>query len=563
MVRKFWIVSFLLLLAMFSPAANAQDKSYDAQRFDVEIQTQPDGSLLVEENVTFRFQGGPFSYVFREIPTDHTDGVVNIVAGADGVVWPLGTGPGQVEISGNNPIEVVWHLSPTANTTQTFTLTYQPLGVVRQNDETDRLDWQALPDDYDYTIGSSRVTFIYPADYVLQKQPEVLAGEATVEVGTGQTVFTMQNLDPGDPLVTRLSFAPDTFTGSPPAWQTTAETQNSRAWIWVLGAVAALAGGLLAIIFGTRPRYSPPIKTKNLAQKPPIDLPPALAGYLFSQQIGWQHGLATLFVLAGRGLIEIEEIEQKKWYQGANFTITLLDRPAGLVPHEEALLDLLFTDKAGNQHDVILMSEMGRSITSSRWKGFSETLKADADKEGMVDHEAILRGKRMAVAGVILMFLALPLMGLVFLFQVAYGFWPILFVGAVFLAGMFITIAGATVSSLSQRGAQVAAAFDPFRRYLQDVTKGKAEVPDPAYYEAYLPFAAAFGIAEGWVKQQHKAGYDRVPAYFRAMSESSGAEMVVFLAAISAASNSGGAAAASAAGAAGAGAAGGGASGAG
>jgi uncharacterized membrane protein len=209
------------------------------------------------------------------------------------------------------------------------------------------------------------------------------------------------------------------------------------------------------------------------------------------------------------------------------------------------------------------MSEMGRLITSSRWKEFSESLKEDADRQGLIDHDAGRRGKRMSIAGVILMILTLPLTGLVFLFQNAFGLWPMIFVAAIFLAGMFITIAGATVTSLSQRGAQVAAAFDPFRRYLQAVAKGKAEIPDPAYYEAYLPYAAAFGIAEAWVKQQSKAGYDRVPGYFHIMSDSSGAEMVVFISAISAASNSGGAAAASAAGAAGAGAAGGGASGAG
>jgi len=551
------------MLFLIVPSAIGQEKTYDAERFDVEIRTQPDGSLLIEETVTFRFQGGPFSYVFREIPADHTDGIVNVVAGVDGAIWPEGTGPGQVHISGDNPVEVVWNLSPTANTTQTFTLAYQALGVVRQGDEADVLDWQALPDEYDYAIESSRVAFNYPDEAVFQSPPEVLAGEATIDVNAGQAVFHMQNLEPGDPLVARLSFTPDTFSGSPPAWQTAATTHAGRAWIWVTGAVAVLAGGLLAIINGTRPSYKPPAKTEGFVQKPPLDLPPALVGYLANSQIGWYHGLATLFDLAARGLIEIEEIEDKKWYRQANFTVTLLDRPADLQPHERALLDIIFTDKTGEQHDVVLMSEMGRLITSSRWKEFSESLKEDADRQGLIDHDAGRRGKRMSIAGVILMILTLPLTGLVFLFQNAFGLWPMIFVAAIFLAGMFITIAGATVTSLSQRGAQVAAAFDPFRRYLQAVAKGKAEIPDPAYYEAYLPYAAAFGIAEAWVKQQSKAGYDRVPGYFHIMSDSSGAEMVVFISAISAASNSGGAAAASAAGAAGAGAAGGGASGAG
>ncbi len=109
----------------------------------------------------------------------------------------------------------------------------------------------------------------------------------------------------------------------------------------------------------------------------------------------------------------------------------------------------------------------------------------------------------------------------------------------------------------------MAETFDPFRRFLEEAGKGKIDVPDPAYYEAYLPYATAFGYAQPWVKQQSKAGYDVVPSYFRGLSDDGSVNMVVFIAAVTSASNSGGSASASAAGAAGAGAAGGGASGAG
>ena len=131
------------------------------------------------------------------------------------------------------------------------------------------------------------------------------------------------------------------------------------------------------------------------------------------------------------------------------------------------------------------------------------------------------------------------------------------------MVGLFALLFGATVSPLSDRGAKLAEAFDPFRRFLDQAGKGKIDVPDPAYYEAYLPYATAFGQAQPWVKQQSKSGYNVVPAYFRGLSDGGSANMVVFIAAITAANNSGGSASASAAGAAGAGAAGGGASGAG
>ena len=561
MLRKL-LLPLLFVALLFSIAAQ-DDRSYSADRFDVDVAAQTDRSLVVEETVTFRFVGGPFSFVFRELPTDHTDGITDIVAGVDGVPWPQGTGPGQVEIEGNNPIVVTWHLSPTSDTVQNFTLSYRALGVVRQEDAADVLDWQALPDEYEYDIAGSTVTVSYPAGATRLGEPEVTAGKAEAAAGDGQVVFTQGNLSSGDPLVVRLNFAPGSFVGTPPAWQAQTQAQNSRAWIWITAAAATLAGGLIALFAAARPYQRTIRKANSFLHKPPMDLPPALAGWLFNQTISWQHGLATLFDLAERGLIRIEETAEKKWYESNQFDVTLLNRPSNLRPHENALLDLLFTDKSGTHYDTISMSDMGKLITSSRWKKFTESLEGEAEAQGLISREAKERGKRLMIWGGVLMVLLVPLAAVVLLLGSPFGFWPLLLAGAIFMVGLFALLFGATVSPLSDRGAKLAEAFDPFRRFLDQAGKGKIDVPDPAYYEAYLPYATAFGQAQPWVKQQSKSGYNVVPAYFRGLSDDGSANMVVFIAAITAANNSGGSASASAAGAAGAGAAGGGASGAG
>ncbi|WP_374688392.1 DUF2207 domain-containing protein [Promineifilum sp.] len=562
MPRRF-LVSLVLIALLLSMGAAQGDKSYSADRFDVDVAAQYDRSLLVEESVTFRFRGGPFSFVFRELPTDHTDGITDIVASVDGVPWPAGTGPNQVEITGNNPIVVTWHLSPTSDAAHTFDLSYRALGVVRMGEEADVLDWQALPDEYEYDIASSTVMVSYPDGATRQGEPEVLAGKADATAGDGQVFFTQGNLSAGDPLVVRLNFAPGSFDAAPPAWQAQREAQNSRAWIWIAAAVATVLGGVLAAVAATRPFQQPAPRTTSYLHKPPSDLPPALAGFLFNQTVSWQHGLATLFDLAGRGLIRIEELGEKKWYRSSDFLVTLLERPSGLRPHEQALLDLLFTDKSGTPGSEVTLSEMGKRVTSSRWKEFTETVEREADVSGFVDSKAKARGKQLLIWGVVVMFLPLAMLVPLFLFDDLFGLWPLLWIGAVFVAGFIILIAGMTISPLSRNAARLRADFDPFRRFVQDAAKGKLDVPDPAYYEAYLPYATAFGQAEPWVKRQARSDYQNVPSYFRALG-GGGAEMGAFVAVIAAANSSGGAASASAgAGAAGAGAAGGGASGAG
>ncbi len=551
----------LLLCALLFTTAAQDDKTYRADRFDVEAIAQPDRSLVVEETVTFRFTGGPFSFVFRELPTDHTDGITDIVAGVDGIPWPQGTGPGQVEISGRNPIEVTWHLPPTSDTAQTFTLSYRMLGVVRSEDAADVLNFQPLPDEYEYPIDSSRITVNYPPEATMTGQPEVSAGEATVSTTENGVVFDMTGLAPGDPLVVRLAFEPGGFSAAPPAWQTQQAAQNSRAWTWFVTAALILVGGFAAFFAKSRAYLRTIPKATSYLYKPPLELSPALAGYLADANIGWQEGLATLFDLAGRGYVTIEQIREKSLLRQAEFAVTLVERPQGLRPHEQALIDLLFTDKHGVEQDVVTLSEMGKLITSSRWKTFTRTLEDEADREGLLDPNAKQLQKQLIVAAILLLILGIPLFVAAFLLRDLFGMWTLITVGAVGLLGIIGLIFAAGISPLSQKGYQYAVAFEPFRRLLKDVAGGKADLPDLSYYIAHLPYATAYGLAQEWVKRQAKSDYQKIPSYIRAAGEGQ-VNMAAFVAIIAATSNSGGAATA-AAGAAGAGAAGGGASGAG
>ncbi len=118
--------------------------------------------------------------------------------------WPEGTGPGQVEIEDGNPIRVTWHLSPTSNSIETFELSYEALGVVRQDDNADVLDWQALPESYEYTIANSPVTFTYPQSADLQGPPVLLDSKGDITADGNQVRVTAGNLGPNEPLVARL-----------------------------------------------------------------------------------------------------------------------------------------------------------------------------------------------------------------------------------------------------------------------------------------------------------------------------------------------------------------------
>ena len=64
------IVALSLVVLHLAQHQAVPAKEYSADRFDASIAVQEGGSLIVTKTVTFKFVGGPFTYVFRDIPTN-------------------------------------------------------------------------------------------------------------------------------------------------------------------------------------------------------------------------------------------------------------------------------------------------------------------------------------------------------------------------------------------------------------------------------------------------------------------------------------------------------------
>ncbi|MBN1659095.1 MAG: DUF2207 domain-containing protein [Anaerolineae bacterium] len=221
-MKRFYAIvlaALLLLAAAYPVASNAlAQKEYKAQRFDVEVDVRPDGTLLVTETVVFEFTGGPFTQVFRELPDEKVDRVEVVSAALDGTTLDRGDDAGQVGISGGTPIEVVWHPPPTSDETHTFTLIYRVEGAVEQISGVDRLVWQALPEEREYPIDASRVTVIYPDGVRLAGEPAVEYGNARLETTPGRVVFQARDVDVEDLLIIRIPFEPGSLVTVPPEW---------------------------------------------------------------------------------------------------------------------------------------------------------------------------------------------------------------------------------------------------------------------------------------------------------------------------------------------------------
>jgi hypothetical protein len=546
MFRKLTLLLILIALVTLVLSAaplNAQEKTYAAERFDVDWNLTEGGDLEVTENVVFRFDGGPFTFVYRTLPADYSDGVEMLAASLDGQPIPQGTAAGQVEIEGRDPVKVTWRLTPTSDATHTFQLKYRVKGVVRQTESADLFWWNALPTDYEYPIESATIRLNYPTRLQPSGPPEVQRGSAQISQTPGETMWTAVGIPSGAPLTVAVPFPVGSLIASPPAWQARAASIQAAMPGFLTAAGLMLVAGFawLGALWrrGRRPDTAVgPISAR--ASTLPGDLPPALAGALTtsSGQPNAMHALGTLFDLAQRGILTIEESTEKRWYRSREFVLRLLDpTPRALRPHEEALLALAFTDKAGPT-TVSNMSEVGNRLTT-RLKQFSEPLTEELTRAGLIDLQRKATAQRFLVIGVMLLILMLPLGALALLLLKQYGGWPFVLVAAVFLLSMTAFIMAGTYSPLSDEGAREAVRWQGFSAYLKDVTKGREPAWDLSLFERYLPYAAAFGLAEGWAKAFQKRGGAEIPAWFRAVAGSDDGSFAAFVAMTSSAHTAG------------------------
>ena len=555
-------VVVLVTLLLGVTGALAQEKSYSADRFDVDIAVNQDGSLLVTETVVFRFVGEPFTYVFREIPTDHTDGVEILEASVDGRTYPGGTDAGQVEITADDNIRVTWHMEPTANTARTFVLKYRMLGVVQQTDGADLLRYQPLPDEFEYTIDSSTVTLRYPSSANLLETPRVTANTAQVDRSGNEVTFTRQNIASNNTMVFEMLFAKGSLIATPPVWQARQAEQNALAPVWIGASLLILVAGIAGVVMLWRTHQPNVKKSTAVHYEPPTDLPPAIAGVLNGSGASpsWSNALATLFDLADRGVLSIEEIEKKSIFSGQDFEIVLLEEPVNLRPHEVGLLRLLFESK-GMRHKSVKLSKLGNAVTGSQWKKFTEPLEAEIKAAGYIDAKRKQRRTWVMAGSFVFLVVAVLIMILTVIFENQFGIWPMLVALSFFLVFIMMMIVSSTMTILTDEAKALANEWQSFYQHLKDITRSKAAVGETNMFNRFLPYAASYGMLHQWAKFFQKEGWTELPPYFHALNRADDHGMAAFVAMTAASSSSGGSAAG--AGAAGAGAAGGGASGAG
>lgn len=520
MTRKLFLFLLVLLIALLTVSPAFAAKSYRAERFDAQIAIQENGSVIVTETVEFHFEGDPFTFAFREISANHTDGVTFLDASLDGTRMTQGTLPGQVEVTAGDPLKVKWHFPATANAAHTFVVRYRVDGLIRKG-EADSILWRVIPEKHDYTIQRSTTTLTFPSKGKLLGQP-TLSRPFTAILTDGPIKLIANDIDKNDDLILTARFAPDSLTHVKPKWQAQNERMDAAAmraapFTLLTGLVTLLLGAFGLFRFARANRRELPESPAISSTAPPLDVPAAVVGQLTGKANNF---MGSVFELAQRGVLEISE-EDGFWGTKDHF-LMLKETNAVLQTHERGLLSAIFEPG----ETKIKMGEIASRL-ASRKALFDDVLEQNLIQRGWRDPRRRSQHTGLRALGLVMLFVALGLLifSLIGISIAAdnLDFAPLLGLPTGLSIGMLVLslvllIYATSFSTLTPAGEEQAARWKDFEQYLKQVSKNTEAAVSPDYFERYLAYAAVFGLGASWANHFERLGGIPLPVWFRATS---------------------------------------------
>jgi hypothetical protein len=502
------IRSLLTVLLVVFAATPAAAKDYRAERFTARIVAIENGGIRVTETIVFRFEDGTFTKVFRKVPTRRTDGIEFVSASMDGHAFPLGKGPGYVNMRRQEGLHFEWRFAQIGPSTHTFEVTYIVRGVVVTSGAGDVLAWKALPDSHEYRIDEATIDFVLPARAGTPVVRTRRVGSWTPDNRGSEFTITGRDIERNGWIEVTTTLPQGTLVTSPPQWQ-----QKQMRYRAYRNRMLIIAGGVLLagliVLVALRQNYDTPpsdIPVATTFSGPPESLPPALAGALaVNGRAQIEHALATLFDLGARGVIQVNE-GPSSW-GSRQFDIVRRGRTHALAPHEQTVLDTIF-GRDGDGDGVSLRK--ARSRLTTKFTAVRNAIDAELLQAGLIDPaRRQVRSRYHVMAAV---FIALSVVGamLAGIQMDRIGPWLLTLPAAFLVLGIASVIFASAHTPLTNDGVRRAAQWRAYRKHLKDPPHGQS----PA---SLLPFAVALGLGVAWAKLFKHRGAE-LPQWFHALS---------------------------------------------
>lgn len=511
-------IAIALLVALLPGSAAAQQQELFWERYDTTIDLHEDGSFTVTEDQIINFASGSFSEGFAVIPLDRVEDINNIQVSEDGQQYERGSGdPGTFQVTDfGDEIEILWWFDEASGETRQFTIQYDVAGGLRVYPETGReqLWWRAIDTDFAADVRQSVVTMNLPGPVTeaeLAAEIYTLETEDTsIEMPDADTIiFTANNLSQGDAFEARAEF-PDMTAASVPSWQAASDAEAEReerlrpfkaiANLGFLGlGLLMLVGGPIAIysVWQSRGKDPQVVLPIDILREPPDDLLPGAVGVLVDERADDHDVIATIVDLCERGVVHIEESSSDLMGITLNrdWTLRKTGTTEGLTEYEKETLDAVF----GSRDEVELTKI--RERFSSRQAKVKEAMYDELVEHGYFPRNPETTRRQWRMGGYVLLGVSVAF-GF-FLAGAISGFAPLVWVPVVAggILGLILIATANRMSRKTEQGAEAAARWNAFRRYLVEIERYQDVNEAKAVFSMYLPYAVAFGLERTWVRK--------------------------------------------------------------
>ncbi|MDX1662217.1 MAG: DUF2207 domain-containing protein [Candidatus Promineifilaceae bacterium] len=508
-----------LLLLPTSGVSEAQVKQFYWDRFDVDVEVLENGDLLVSEYQTIVFSGAPFTFGFRGIPTGragNNDGIsdVTVIEGDRVYESSLQRDPYTyvVERSGDETV-IRWYFPP-ATGRQNYTVRYRVENAVRTEEDGDQVFWNALPGDLGAAVEKSRINIYLPDGIEAAATAARWGGQEnedairTVVGDDGQRVsFELLQARPtGTAVEVGARFPSGQLQLETPSWQRAEQLADAFNLFLIVGSLLLVFGGLIGVLIvwylaGRDPEIGP---VPEYLSEPPEDVPPAVAGTLIDETAHIHDVMSTLIDLARRGYLTMTETMRNK-----DYTFTRTDKPLeGLRPFEVKMIKGIFRGQEERDLDSLRYKFSNRlpEIRSELYDELKQRNFVRRSPEGVRSTYGCIAWAGGALAFV--SFLFLP--GIVG-DEVSAAICPAIALGVVAAA---MLLASRFMPRKTEKGAEAAAKWLAFKRYLEDI-ENQTDLEHAAdIFERYLPYAVAFGLERSWIRKFSAVPGTPIPPWY-------------------------------------------------
>ena len=489
------------LLALLVCVGAAPAKSWRVTDFQDNIVVERDGSAVVTERITLRFDG-EWHGIRRTIPIEYPGPngtnyelflkIMSVIDGNGGTLK-------YDSSTSNGARDLKIYIPDAVDATRTVEIVYRVRNGTRFFKDYDEFYWNVTGNDWPVPIDHAATTVRFPDSAAGSLRAQAFTGVygSTQRDAVSRVDGAEAEFETSTPLPMRGGLTIDVYIPKDILQEPSALTK----FFWFLGGnpvvflpLVTFAG--MFALWWYKGRDPDPGMSVAPMYEPPAGISPAEAGTLLDDTIHPRDITSTMVDLSVRGYIKIEETAEKVLvFTHKDYVFHLL-KPreqwgADLVPHERVMLENVFAE-GGETRLSSLKNRFYMAVPVIR-----QDIMAALKKKGiyLLDPESA-NGYSIGAAALILA----PFAILQFLGWANFLNSAVLVIVCVLLSAAIWWLFARVMTAKTMQGARTRIAVLGFQEFMNRVDAERLKIMPPTTFEKFLPYAMALGVEHHWAQ---------------------------------------------------------------